>query len=121
MVLGLPATPESVTTARRWLTRVLAGWAVERSMLGDAELVFSELVTNAIRHGGGDIECGVAMVGGNRCRVSVTDTGAERPFIRQPQLDDPGGRGLPIIDRLADSWGVTDSPDGKTVWAIVAS
>jgi anti-sigma regulatory factor (Ser/Thr protein kinase) len=78
-----------------------------------AQLLTSELVTNAVVHATTEImlrvEADPSLV-----RVEVTDTGAGRPAIRRP---DVGGYGLRIVDRLASRWGVDPAgASGKVVW-----
>lgn len=80
----------------------------------DVTLVASELVTNVVQHtdSGGLMEAW----DDDPFVISVTDFGAASP---SPQVDpdDQGGRGLHIVDELANDWGTTSRPDGKTVWA----
>ncbi|MFN8051008.1 MAG: ATP-binding protein [Acidimicrobiales bacterium] len=90
------------------------GWG-----LGDvgslAELLVSEIVTNAVEHGGsgGVVEVEALPAG---LRVAVTDHAAGRPVLRNPRDDEPTGRGLAIVDRLSRWWGVETTPNGKVVW-----
>jgi anti-sigma regulatory factor (Ser/Thr protein kinase) len=85
-----------------------------------AELLVSEVVTNSIRH---------ALAGGwvsvsrsaQRVRVEVTDTGGGTPTPRQAEPHEPTGRGLAIVEALADAWGVVEPEGrGKTVWFELA-
>jgi anti-sigma regulatory factor (Ser/Thr protein kinase) len=79
-----------------------------------AELLTSELVTNAVRHAATEILLRVE-VDDARVRIEVSDTSAEMPRIRAKP--DVGGYGLRIVDELATRWGVEAVPDnGKTVW-----
>jgi anti-sigma regulatory factor (Ser/Thr protein kinase) len=86
------------------------------------ELVVSELVTNAVRHGSGPIVLTLADTGGG-VRVGVHDHGRRLPETRRPDSRSPGGRGLRMVERLSASWGVERSRagHGKTVWAILAT
>lgn len=87
-------------------------------MVDTAELVISELVTNAVRAVGGDIRLALELEG--RClRVSVGDELATVPRRRAARSVDSSGRGLAIVARLARSWGTRPDVDGrgKTVWA----
>ena len=85
----------------------------------DLELLVSELVTNAIRHGQPAISL-VMHVDPPLVGVEVRDQGPSVPASVPPEapLDGAGGRGLLIVDRIASSWGVVpaDLPPGKTVW-----
>lgn len=87
---------------------------VERGCLQDARLLLSELVTNSVRHAGigGESSIGLALrLTQDRLSVAVSDPGPGfTPEITKPDLDQEGGRGLFIVDQLADSWGVGDSP-----------
>jgi anti-sigma regulatory factor (Ser/Thr protein kinase) len=89
-----------------------------------AELLVSELVTNAVRHGGGfDVTVSVELSpGGDRLHVGVTDSGHGDPVIGSPQVRDEHGRGLQLVGLLADRWGVRRSrgSQGKTVWFELA-
>lgn len=79
-------------------------------------LMTSELVTNAVLHGGGEVRLAVEA-GDMRVRVEVGDDEQRRPQVPQPDDEAEGGRGLIIVDALASAWGVTDSPrGGKVVW-----
>lgn len=80
-------------------------------------LVVSELVTNAVLHGGGAVRIRVAC--DHACiYISVHDNRTEAARLR---TDNPaiGGRGLYIVDQLADRWGSTALAAGKDVWAVL--
>jgi anti-sigma regulatory factor (Ser/Thr protein kinase) len=112
----LPASSAAPALARRQVSEVCSGWAAP---LADAALVLtSELVTNAVRHGDGDIEMRIIRTG-KVLRVEISDASPELP--RSAVLDPmtmEGGRGLHIVSALATSWGVDprDGGGGKTVW-----
>ena len=80
-----------------------------------AVILTDELVANAIRHGQPPI---VLDVKGNeqRLTVAVTDGGGGRPVQTVVDPLAESGRGLTIVDQLADDWGVRDLPQGKCVW-----
>ena len=85
----------------------------------DAVLVFSELVTNALVHGGGAPRV-VVVLGDHALSMDVEDRAAAAPFLRD-QLDvQHGGRGLHIVERASERWGWERTPTGKRVWASVA-
>jgi len=106
----------SVSSAREWVTRFLTEHDVTAPVSVDAALVLSELVTNALRHGLGDIVT-FGSVDDAEVRLSVTDSGDELPDMLPTSPDRIGGLGLHVVGRVADHWGVAPFPGGKTVWA----
>lgn len=100
-------------------TRAFVGSTARGWGLGDvgslAELLVSEVVTNAVEHGtsGGTVEI-MALPAG--LRVEVTDRSAGLPELQHPTAQEPTGRGLAIVDQLSRWWGVERGSDGKTVW-----
>ncbi|MFI1311504.1 SpoIIE family protein phosphatase [Streptomyces albidoflavus] len=114
-VWTLPADASVVGTARRLAERQLAAWD-----LADAahttELIISELVTNAIRHGEGPIQLRLIHDRG-RLLTEVTDTSSASPHLRHARDSDEGGRGLYIVMRLSLRWGVRHSREDKTIWS----
>ena len=113
--LQLPPEPASVPLARRHTAAVLEQHDLDID--GDsAILVVSELVTNAVRHAATDLELRVlAEVG--LLRVEVEDGSRLLPAAGKPGPFDAGGRGLPLVEALADRWGAEATPTGKLVWA----
>ena len=111
----LPTTNEAPRDARVFVAAQLRGaLTVEQEQV--AQLLVSELVTNAVRHADGKVIV-VDVRAEDRVRVSVTDESPRMPQQRSPSLDEPGGRGLMIVDELAEAWGVDAVPgDGKRVW-----
>jgi len=86
------------------------------ALLDDAELIVSELITNAVQAGSSAIALGLdAHVG--RAVISVTDDVAQLPRPRESAVGDVGGRGLAIVAELAQRWGTDPAGAGKTVWA----
>lgn len=80
-----------------------------------AALLSGEIVTNAVIHGGGRFLLEV-HTSAKAVRVEVTDSSAERPRLLGPSEDRDYGRGMAIVDALADRWGTTRSAAGKVVW-----
>lgn len=116
--LELSPQVESSSAARA----VALDWAQgrEEELTFALELVVSELVTNAVRHGSGPITLTLSEMASG-VRVGVHDHGLGMPVAGRPGPRSPGGRGLGVIDRLSSAWGVepAHSNGGKTVWAIV--
>jgi anti-sigma regulatory factor (Ser/Thr protein kinase) len=82
-------------------------------------LLVSEVVTNAVRHGGSDGPVELHMSWNSEIRVEVQDHGdgfTPRPRVGAP--DEPGGFGLFLVGRLADRWGV-ETDGGTTVWFVL--
>jgi len=100
-------------------TRAFVGATARGWGLGDvgslAELLVSEVVTNAVEHGtsGGTVEI-MALPAG--LRVEVTDRADGLPVVRYPSDREPTGRGLAIVDQLSRWWGVEPVAGGKVVW-----
>jgi anti-sigma regulatory factor (Ser/Thr protein kinase) len=100
--------------ARRAVTAILVGWGFgDQDWLDDASVLTSELVTNAVRYGSGSVELRV-QAHADRVIVSAADGSSVIP--RRRGADDAGGRGLAVIEALADRWGVEDHEGGKRVW-----
>jgi anti-sigma regulatory factor (Ser/Thr protein kinase) len=120
--IQLPAHPESVARARRF-ARALRDGPGQRAN-DDLELVVSELVTNALRHGGSRQGTPIELIvldGPQGTRVEVRDGGAGfiAPWSPGPADPcDPSGRGLQIVDRLCRHWGV--DRDDAAVWALLS-
>ena len=110
--LWFTVAPHSASAARSTL-EVLAEH-VDRGLLQDARLLVTELVTNSVKHAGVGRESavGLALRLTPKClRVAVSDPGPGfEPQVAEPDFEQEGGRGLFIVDRLADRWGVGDSP-----------
>jgi len=113
LTVRLPSDPAAGAAARRVL-RTRFGHVVTGDTLDDVLLVVSELVSNAVLHGTGDIELRVAY-DGRRVTGDVVDQGAGfvRPTHRRAH-DHIGGNGLHIVDRVASVWGIHD--DAAHVW-----
>jgi serine phosphatase RsbU (regulator of sigma subunit)/anti-sigma regulatory factor (Ser/Thr protein kinase) len=84
----------------------------------DAELVASELVTNALLHGGGVAALFIAGLP-NGLRIEVTDRNRHAPLEALPSNEAMTGRGFGLVRQLASRWGVEPMEDGKTVWAEI--
>lgn len=112
--ITVPSVPSSVASVRRYVVDVCRAAGLE--VLGDtAALLVSEVATNALVHGRGDVRVeAVARDGALRVEVSDDEPGLPAPR-RAGELDE-GGRGLALLDALASDWGTDGGADGKTVW-----
>ena len=96
---------------RRIVRATLIYWG-RSSLIETAELLLTELATNALRHGSG-LDVGVRIfVESSHLKIEVNDGSPLRPALRHADPYDEGGRGLFLFETLADAWGVSD--DGST-------
>jgi anti-sigma regulatory factor (Ser/Thr protein kinase) len=112
--LSLAPDARAPAAARGLVTRMLAGTRSQADV-DSAALLTSELVTNAVLHGGQTITLTVEDRGG-AVRVTVVDDGAGTPAVRLPSPGDGAGRGLQLVDQIATRWGVDALGLGKGVW-----
>jgi anti-anti-sigma regulatory factor/anti-sigma regulatory factor (Ser/Thr protein kinase) len=111
-------TPGTAGTARRLVNQVCRSWGLSR-LVPVAELVVTELVSNAIRHAGTGIEL-VITRGGRHLHLAVRDYAPEPArLVGSSGVDEPGGRGLLIVEAFTTSWGCTPTRDGKVTWATL--
>jgi len=120
----LPAEPASARQARSAVRQALAGWGMGH-LSGDAELLASELVANAAEHSDGTPislalrrHAGLGERPGITCEI--TDGSPAMPRRTEPGPDGERGRGLAIVNALAQSSGVRASQAGKTSWFALA-
>nr|WP_241826820.1 SpoIIE family protein phosphatase [Streptomyces graminilatus] len=109
----LPREPRSVGRAREYTRTQLTAWGLE-ALIDTTELLVSELVTNALRYGEGEIRLRLLL---DRMLVcEVWDAGLVQPRRRRARDTDEGGRGLQLVGLLSAAWGSRRTPRGKTVW-----
>ncbi|MFE1914186.1 SpoIIE family protein phosphatase [Streptomyces anandii] len=109
----LPREPRSVGRAREYARSQLLAWDME-PLVDTTELLVSELVTNALRYGEGEIRLRLLL---DRTLVcEVWDSGLVQPRRRRARDTDEGGRGLQLVGLLSAAWGSRRTPRGKTVW-----
>ncbi|AZM60228.1 MULTISPECIES: SpoIIE family protein phosphatase [unclassified Streptomyces] len=109
----LPREPRSVGRAREYARSQLLSWDME-PLVDTTELLVSELVTNALRYGEGEIRLRLLL---DRTLVcEVWDAGLVQPRRRRARDTDEGGRGLQLVGLLSAAWGSRRTPRGKTVW-----
>jgi two-component sensor histidine kinase len=114
--IHLDPSPRAARDARRFVARHTAG--VDPDAASTLAVLTSELVTNAVLHARTNLQVGVAREG-HHLLVGVGDRGNGDP-AQQPTSDTATqGRGLRLIDGLADRWGITRYDGGKTVWFLL--
>ncbi|WP_217196878.1 ATP-binding protein [Streptomyces buecherae] len=139
--MSVPHGPAGVGEARHRMRGELRSSGVPESVIDDAVLILSELLSNACRYGrpldaddGAASECDTADGGAagamraawrveacGRLTVEATDGGGPtRPLPATPSITARGGRGLHIITALAEEWGVRDGHGEVTVWAVLS-
>ncbi|MET8180505.1 SpoIIE family protein phosphatase [Streptomyces sp. NPDC005336] len=113
----LPSDPQSVGRARELAREQLESWGMD-DLVDTTELLVSELVTNALRYGEGEIRLRLLL---DRTLVcEVWDGGLVQPRRRRARDTDEGGRGLQLVGLLSAGWGSRRTPHGKTVWFELA-
>lgn len=110
----LPRDPAAVSHARALVARQLSHWELEE-LIANTELIASELVTNAIRHGGGPVV--LRLIKHRLLTCEVSDAGRCFPRLRHSCGSDEGGRGILLVSQLSHRWGSRWLTDGKVVWA----
>ncbi len=108
-----PMSVDSVARARHFVRQVLG--QCPTVTVDTAELLTSELATNAVVHGHTSFDVSVSHSEG-LLRIAVSDGNDHHPAVRTPDYSDLHGRGMQLVEHLADSWGSTGHYPGKTVW-----
>ncbi|WP_405145739.1 ATP-binding protein [Sphaerisporangium sp. NBC_01403] len=125
------AHPNAPSQARRHVRAVLSNWDIHE-LIDTAELIASELVTNAIRavqdigthnepaHGSAEIVWIDLYLQDANVVLEVWDPSVTAPALKSPEPDDEGGRGLCLVDTLATTWGYRwPTTGGKIVWCTL--
>lgn len=139
-IMAVPHGPTGVGQARHRMRKDLRIIGVPDSVIDDAVLILSELLSNAYRHGrplsaaggirrdedegenDGGIRAAWRVDAHGRLTVEVTDGGGPtRPVPATPSVTARGGRGLNIISALSLDWGVRDATGEVTVWAALSA
>ncbi|MFJ9111013.1 SpoIIE family protein phosphatase [Streptomyces sp. NPDC102283] len=112
------AEPERVSVGRQLVRELLHDWS-DPDQVDSAVLMVSEMATNVLVHTDGDALM-VAEISGEqgerRLRVEVADASDELPHKRRPGEMASSGRGLVLMEMLADAWGVDPRGEGKSIW-----
>ena len=117
--VDIPATARGPAAARRVVAALLPAWELD-DLAQDAELVISELVTNAMSHAAGTDSFALELARrDDGLRIALADGSALRPVIGDLAHHRSGGRGMAIIQALASAWGAEDREDGKCVWVDI--
>ncbi|MGW1772174.1 SpoIIE family protein phosphatase [Streptomyces sp. NPDC002104] len=115
------AEPERVAGVRQQIRELLHDWA-DPEQVDSAVLMVSEMVTNVLVHTDGDallIAEAVGELGARRLRVEVADASDELPHKRHPGEMASSGRGVLLLEMLADDWGVDPRGEGKSTWFVL--
>ncbi|MFE5213801.1 MULTISPECIES: SpoIIE family protein phosphatase [unclassified Streptomyces] len=112
-----PGDPEALTQARHMIRAAVRSWGAH-DRADEVELVADELITNALMHteGAAIVTLRALEGAGRRLRIEVEDASSALPRRREAGEDGVSGRGLLLVDRLADVWGVEARGGGKAVW-----
>ena len=124
IAFALPGIPESVPVARLRV-RAALGWHGLAEYVDDAEIITSELVTNAVQHacGNGRKTIGVTLTAAGSpaaVTVAVSDSSPQGPIRRDTPPGSEQGRGLQIVEALSAHWGWRREDGGKAIFAVLA-
>ena len=121
--LEVGVDPAEVGRARRWARSRLAGSGIgaDEPMAETLILLISELVTNAVVHTGcpAVLRMLFPLAPAAPVRVEVADVSQAPPAPRRAERDETGGRGLELVEGLADRWGWHPEGAGKQIWCEV--
>ena len=114
--IDLPSIPPSVTVSRHLVLELLRSWDVPHDR-EDAALLVTELVSNVVDHVGGQTTLTLELaVSEDWLRIGVVDGSSVRPVVQELSTDRPRGRGMRMVQLIADRWGAEDHRGGKRVW-----
>jgi anti-sigma regulatory factor (Ser/Thr protein kinase) len=120
-MITLPPVPRAVAACRAWSRQTMARWRLSETTTGVVEQLISELVTNSIEHANGVSVTVLLVYAAQTLRIEVRDNDSGNlPVLKDPELADTDGRGLIIVEALADHWGVRVTDTGKSVWCDLA-
>jgi anti-sigma regulatory factor (Ser/Thr protein kinase) len=114
--IDLPSIPPSIPVARHLVLELLRAWGAAHDR-EDAALLVTELVTNVVDHVGGEANLTLELrLADAWLRIAVVDGSAIRPVVQELSHERPRGRGLQMVESIADRWGADDHEGGKRVW-----
>src|SRR3954451_3323612 len=114
--IDLPPTPASVSAARRLVRGLLAVWDVPHHR-EDAALLVTELLANVVDHVRGENDLTLELsLSDTWLRIAVVDGSSIRPVVQELSHERPRGRGMRMVEAIADRWGAEDHKGGKRVW-----
>jgi anti-sigma regulatory factor (Ser/Thr protein kinase) len=118
--VDLVPVPASVPAARHVTVQLMQAWGVPQDR-DDAAILVTELVANVVDHveGAASLTLELAVSDG-WLRIAVVDGSSIRPVVRELERDQPRGRGLLLVQAIADRWGTEDHRGGKRVWFELA-
>jgi anti-sigma regulatory factor (Ser/Thr protein kinase) len=114
--MAFPATAVSIAQAREFVRAEAAAYPGE--VVDRAELIASELATNAVRHTGSPYSLSITTA--DTLRIELFDSNLSPPVLEPKNPHAPGGRGLRVIAALARQWGYQSRSNGKVVWAEIS-
>jgi anti-sigma regulatory factor (Ser/Thr protein kinase) len=110
----------SVPVARHLTVDLMRAWGVPQDR-DDAALLVTELVANVVDHVQGEASLTLELaVSDGWLRIAVVDGSSVRPVVRELEKEQPRGRGLLLVQAIADRWGSEDHRGGKRVWFELA-
>lgn len=117
----LPPVRRAPAVARALVRTSLTAWGAA-DLVDAAELVVSELVTNAVLHAGGASALELTLERhGQEIHLALADGSSIRPVARELDGEAPHGRGVHLVEAIADRWETRDHQGGKQVWVALRS
>jgi anti-sigma regulatory factor (Ser/Thr protein kinase) len=114
--VDLPCQAASVPVSRHVVVQLLQAWSAPQD-LDDAALLVTELVANAVDHVGGETHLTLELILSDAwLRIAVVDGSSVLPVVRKLQQGSARGRGLLLVQAIADRWGTDEHDGGKRVW-----
>jgi anti-sigma regulatory factor (Ser/Thr protein kinase) len=118
--VDLPPRVHSVPVARHLVVDLLRVWGTRQDR-DDAALLVTELVTNVVDHVGGEASFTLELeVSDGWVRVAVADGSSVLPVVRELDSSHPRGRGLRMVQAIAERWGCEEHDGGKRIWFDLA-